>query len=78
MSFFTALETSVQRVSSSGSIPLEVVLGSVALILAGVSLSSEVIALVVSLAAVISLSAVHPILVDVHGDRGVVHPSQGI
>ncbi len=58
---------------------MEVGLGAVALIVVGVSLSSEVIAAVVSLTMVVPLSVVWcSVLVDFHRDWGVVHPLWGI
>ena len=57
---------------------MKIVLGVIALIMVGVPLSMEIIAMVVSLTTVVSLSTVCSISVNVHGDRGIVHPSWGI
>ncbi len=79
VSHFSALKACVRRVSGSGGISLKVVLGSIALIAVGVPLSMKVVALIVFLAVVVSLSTVWcSVLVDVHGDWSVVHPLLGI
>ncbi len=79
VSYFSTLKTCIWGIPSSGSVPLEVVLGSVALVLVRVPLSAKVIILVVSSTMVVPLSAVWcSIPVNVHGDQGVVHPSWGI
>jgi len=58
---------------------LEVVLGVISLITVVVSLSSEVVTSIVPLALVVSLSLSWcPVSVDIHRDRGIVHPSWGI
>jgi len=79
VSYFSTLEAGVQGIPSGGSVPLRVVLGSVPLIAVRVPLSMEVIALIVSLAMVIPLSVVWcSVLINVHGDRGVIHPSWSV
>ena len=75
MSYLPALEAGIGRVSSSSGIPLEVVQVSIPLVPIGVLPSVEVIASVVP-------SVVPPgwrsILVNIHWDGGVIHPSRGI
>ncbi len=79
MSYFSALEACIRGVSDSGSISLVVVLGTVPLIVVVVPLPSEVAALVVSLASIIPLSSSRcSVSIDIHGNRGVVHPAWGI
>ncbi len=79
MSYFSTLEACIRGVSGSGSISLVVVLGTVPLIVVVVPLPSEVAALVVSLASIIPLSSSRcSVSIDIHGNRGVVHPAWGI
>ncbi len=74
VSYFSTLEAGVQQISGSSGISLKVVLRAIALVAVVVPLSSEVIATVV--ATVVSLSSGWcPVSVNVHGDRGIVHPS---
>jgi len=78
MSYFTTLEAGVRGVSSCGGISLGVILVSIALVVVVPSFV-EVIAVVVPLTVVVSLSSGWcSISVNVHGDQGVVHPSWGI
>ena len=58
---------------------MEVILGAISLIAVVVPLFSEVVASVVPLASVVSLSLSWcSVSIDIHGDRGIVHPSWGI
>ena len=75
VSYFSALEAGVGRVSSGGCVALEVILWAVSLIAVGILSSTEVVASVVS--SIVS-SRWCPVPVYVHGDRGVIHPARGI
>ena len=85
VSFFSTLEAGIRSVSYSGGIYLGVVLVSVALIAVVVPLSAIVITTIVVVAAIVSLASVVPlssgrcsVSINVHRDRGVVHPSWSI
>ena len=75
VSYFSTLKTSVRRVSRSSCIALEVILWSISLVVIGVLSSSEVIASVIP--SIVS-SGWSSILIYIHGDGGVVHPSRGV
>ena len=75
MSYLPALEAGIGRVSSSGGVSLEVILGSIPLVPIGVLPSVEVIAPVIP--SVVS-SGRRPIPIDIHWNGGVVHPPRGI
>ena len=77
--FFSTLEASVGGVSHHGSVSLGVILGLVASIAVVVPLSLVVVSMVVALTVIVLLSTGwRSVPVDVHGDRSVVHPAQGI
>jgi len=76
--FFATVKAGVRGVPCCGSIPLGVILVSVALIAVVVPLSMVIVAVVVSLTAVVSLPVVGSVSVNVHGDWSVVHPSWGV
>jgi len=73
--YFSALEAGIRQVSRGSCVALEVVLWAIPLVSVGVLSSSEVVASVVS--SVVS-SGRRPVPIDVHRDRGVVHPSRGV
>ena len=79
VSYLSALEARVQGVPGSSSVPLKVVLGAIALVAVVVPLSAEVVTMVVSLSAIVSLpSGRCSVLINVHGNWGVVHPSGSV
>ncbi len=73
--YFSALETGIRQIPRSSGVPLEVVLGAVSLVSIRVSLSTEVIAPVVPS---VVPSSWCPVPVNVHWDRGIIHPSGSI
>ena len=75
VSYFSALEACVRRISCGGRITLEVILRAVSLISVGILPSSEVISSVVP--SVVSPGWC-PVSVDIHRDQGVIHPSRGV
>jgi len=75
MSYFSALEAGVRRVSCGSRVALEVVLWAVSLISIRVLPSAEVVPSVVS--SVIP-SGWCPIPIYVHGDWGVIHPAGSV
>ncbi len=75
VSYFSTLEAGIGRISSSRSISLEVILGPIPLIPIGVLPSPEVIASVIPL---VVPSGWCPVPINVHWNRGVVHPSRGV
>ncbi len=75
MSYFSALEAGVRRVSCGSRVALEVVLWAVSLISIRVLPSTEVIPLVVS--SVVS-SGWCPVSIYVHWDWGVIHPAGSV
>ena len=75
VSYFSALETGIRRVSCGGRVALEVILWTVSLIAVGVLSSAEVVASVIP--SVVS-SCWCPVPIYVHRDRSVVHPAWGI
>ncbi len=75
MSYFSALEACVRRVSHCGHVALEVVLRAVPLITVGVLSSAEVAASIVSS---IVPSCWCPVPIYVHRNRSVVHPAWSV
>ncbi len=75
VSYFSALETGVRGVSCGGRVALEVILWSIPSVAVGVLSSLEVIASVVP--SIVS-SGWGLVLVYIHGDGGVIHPSRGV
>jgi len=73
--YFSALKASIRGVPGGGSVSLKVVLQTIPLVAVGVLSSTEVVASVISS---IVPSGWRPIPVDVHWDRGVIHPSGGV
>jgi len=77
--YFSTLEACVGGVCSGGCIPLIAVLGAISLVAVIVPLPSKVVASVVSLASVVPLSlSWRSVSIDIHRDRGVVHPVWGV
>ncbi len=75
VSYLSALEAGVGRVSGGGCVALVVILGAVSLVSVGILSPSEVVTSVVSSVVPTSWSSVP---IDVHGDRGVVHPAGSV
>ncbi len=75
VSYLSALEAGVGGVPGGGCVALVVILGAVSLVSVRILSSSEVVASVVSSVVPASWSSVP---VDVHGDRGVVHPARSV
>ena len=75
VSYFSALEACVRRISRGGCVALEVALRAVSLITVGVLPSAEVVASIVSS---VVPSRWCPVPIYIHGDRGVVHPTGGV
>ena len=75
VSYFSALEAGVRLVSRGSRVALEVILRAIPLIAIGVLSSAEVIASIIS--SVVSLSR-RSVPIDVHRDRGIVHPSRSV
>ena len=71
VSYFSTLETGIRLVVCGGGVSLEIVLWAVSLISVGVLLSPEVVA---SIIPSVVPSSWCPVPVDVHWDRGIVHP----
>jgi len=75
VSYLSALEAGIGRVSGGGCIALVVILGAVSLVSVGILSPSEVVTSVVSSIVPASWSSVS---IDVHGDRGIVHPAGSV